>query len=258
MKNGNGKKIGSRISLYKKDLSLRSIKIVQIFILTFAIIVETFMLPMLTEAATKFTISNAGDLLKFAADVNNGNSYTNCTVVLDRSIDMTNQTWSGIGTENISFAGAFDGNNNIITNLGVTINNSTSCASNGLFTNNRGNIQNVGLTNVNIIGKSNNVYIGGICGRNYGNIRNCFVKSGIITGSSQFVGGIIGKSSGSTSVASNITNCFNGANITSTFAAEPRSNGVGGVAGLFAAGTLENCYNTGNISSNTSKAGILI
>ena len=88
--------------------------------------------------------------------------------------------------------------------------------------------------------------VGGIVGNNYGGIiRNCF-NSGEITGTQQQVGGICGQSSsGYKGEYLIIESCCNIGNIYGgQFTA-------GGIVGNLAGGDIDNCYNTGDVTSNT-------
>lgn len=139
-----------------------------------------------------------------------------------------------------------------------------------------GEIDNV-INKMNIESKATNEYngsiVGGISGSGVATIRNC-TNYGNITGVGSQVGGIIGYIEGSTSniencanlsdyvkttgaspagytyagglvgysVNSNITKCYNTADITGAKA------NVGGIVGV-STGTITKCYNTGNIKS---------
>ena len=108
----------------------------------------------------------------------------------------------------------------------------------GVVGDNGGNVENCYNTGtVNVIGNSSAV--GGVVGRNQGgSVQNCY-NTGTVTGTDDYVGGVVGWNSG------NVTNCYNTDSITVT-----GSGGrVGGVVG-YNRGTVTNCYNTGNVSGS--------
>ena len=114
----------------------------------------------------------------------------------------------------------------------------------GVVGDNGGNVENCYNTGtVNVIGNSSAV--GGVVGRNDSSVQNCY-NTGTVTGSGGRVGGVVGWNSG------NVTNCYNTDSITVT-----GSGGrVGGVVGYNISSTVENCYNTGNVSGG-SKGGVV-
>ena len=124
------------------------------------------------------------------------------------------------GYENKSFKGTFDGNGNIIKNLyiNLTLNDDENDLRIGLFGNNYGTIKKIGLTNCNISGKlesesDNSVMAGGICGKNFKEITDCFVSGELLAvgvdNGKTYIGGVCGNN------AESIMDCFNLANISS-------------------------------------------
>lgn len=173
---------------------------------------------VLEEAAGTYIINSIEDLVFFAHDVTNGNTYEGQTVKLGLSLDFnsnksyvdplrtdydgygyngelkkaltTGEGFKPIGTtirndnsENYSFAGIFDGNGKIICNLYININfgdeePNYQCA---LFGLNYGVIQNLGIEKCDITAKSGACLEGAtIAGRNSGEINNCY-SSGKMT-----------------------------------------------------------------------------
>ena len=153
-------------------------------------------------------------------------------------------TWTPICTDyNKAYTGTFDGDGHTISGLYYSgSGDDYICA--GLFgyVGSGGRVQNVNVAdsyiNVNV-GDMVNVYVGGVCGYNYGTITNCsFAGSvtGTDTGSGIFtcVGGVSGYNNSGT-----ITNCRNTGSVTSSVNG---MNYVGGVSGNNNRGTITNCY----------------
>ena len=94
-------------------------------------------------------ISEAGQLAKLAAEVNNGNEdLVGVTVKLTANIDLENARWTSIGTKENSFKGSFDGNGFTISNLKIDVA--------------PGNVVNVGLFGYVYGGTYKNVNINGV------------------------------------------------------------------------------------------------
>ena len=93
---------------------------------------------------------------------------------------------------------------------------------------------------------SGNEYVGGVVGQNYrGSVENCY-NTGAVTGSSNYVGGIVGDNSGT------VENCYN----TDSGTVTGTDDCVGGVVGLNG-GTVENCHNIGKVSGKISVGGVV-
>ena len=90
------------------------------------------------------------------------------------------------------------------------------------------------LANCSVEGKN---YTGGIAGRANGDIGNC--ENHAMVNGAGFVGGIVGEYTYS---GKSITSCANYGVITGT------GNSVGGMAGYFVSGTIQNCANYGDIT----------
>ena len=111
-------------------------------------------------------LSNAGDILNFASEVNQGVLYRGATVVLDSDIDFSgelSQKFEHIGKDLTNyFTGTFDGQGHVVRNLTMA----TSSKHAGLF----GHFE--GLTISNFVvdstrsftsaAKSNETYVGGL------------------------------------------------------------------------------------------------
>ena len=177
-------------------------------------------------------------------------SYFKQTADIDAS---TTSGWDGglgflpIGNSLTNFAGVYDGSGHTIT--GLFINRSTTNV--GMFFRTQGTIsnpdtiKNLGLVNVSITGNSN---VGGLVGQTLAHtfITNCYT-TGSVTGSSHYIGGLIGYS------ISNISKCYSAAAVSSS-----GGGNVGGLAGYIAGSdTVSNCYSTGSVSGNGSVGGLV-
>ena len=266
-----------------------------------------------TDANT-YIINSIEDLVVFASDVRNGNTYEGKTVKLGLSLDFnsnksyvdplrtdygeygydgelktlltTGEGFKPIGSSNLTiknyFHGTFDGNNNSIYNLYITLN--TKQAEDtvlGFFSTNQGIIQNINLYNINInvpeMENEISVYLGGISGTNSNNISNCYVNGKMINRGKQWsvAGGVCGILGNAT-----IENCINettiivennsteGNAVAGGIAGQSNNEGIinaccnkgtikadgkenlttciGGIIG-YSRSEVKNCYNTGNI-----------
>ncbi|MCM1266238.1 MAG: hypothetical protein NC200_08580 [Candidatus Gastranaerophilales bacterium] len=175
-------------------------------------------------SAGTYSISTAEGLKKFA-ELSATTDTTGVNIVISGNIDMNGVTgWSGIQ----NFAGTFDGNGYVISNLTGT---------NGLFeSTNNATVKNVGLENVNING--NSAYVGGLIGyASQTNISNCYTTGSV----------------------SNINNTTDTPDYTATSGTQ--SAGTGGlVGGTFVDGkhiTYDNIYSTANVTGINSVGGLL-
>ena len=226
-----------------------------------------------------YQISTAAELAWFRDQVNSGNNTISAT--LTDNIDLSNfchakdgtkyteeVSWTPIGNSDNMYQGTFDGNGKTISNLyinatywdiGITL-------FTGFFgyTDAGGSIKNITfdnakvksvddyytgilvgiaascieniktLANCSVEGKDN---VGGIAGEANGNIGNC--ENHAMVNGAGFVGGIVGRYAYS---GKSITSCANYGVITGT------RNKVGGMAGYFVSGTIQNCANYGDIT----------
>ena len=235
------------------------------------------------EDETTFVINSIEDLVFFSYDVTtNGNKYEEQTVKLGVNLDFksdksyvdpdrtdygiygydgnlkqlltTEEGFIPIGEQQLeginNFYGTFDGNNNVICSLYENIKSDERVRA-GLFSTNYGEINNLGLVNINIIGEGKSTTaVGGIAGVSYNDINNCYVSGNIkATGSYWMpIGGICGVMQ----EEANIENCYNLADIESENIKEGWGDadiGCGGIVGQGLA-NINRCYNKGNINVN--------
>ena len=209
------------------------------------------------EDVNTYIINSIEDLVFFANDVTEGNTYQGKTVKLGMNLDfksdksyvnpdrtdygeygyngnLKKMLTSGEGFKPIggaeetnSFQGTFDGDNKIIRSLYINIStdNPVEIIIVGLFSSNYGEIKNIGLEEINISVNAlcAGLKVGGIAGHNYGsNITNCHVTGNIYTTNDGYstTGGILGQVREKTE----ISNCYNLANIYSTHTREGRGS----------------------------------
>ena len=196
-------------------------------------------------------------------DFNDEASYSSTS---NKVIWTTGSGWEPIGVRNSGFEGAFDGNGYTISNLMV---NRLTVHYIGLFgyTKAGARIVNVGLLNLDIIGRNN---VGGLIGRNSGSILDSYV-AGSVKGSNN-VGGLVGYSHrGGTITTSYATGSVEGSwwigglvgdnrsSITNSYAAGAVSGNrhVGGLVGWYSEGSITNSYATGSVSGNRWVGGLV-
>lgn len=198
------------------------------------------------------TIADENEFVNFRDAVNDGNTYEGKTIQLIDNIDLSSICGEDKGsfTPINTFKGTFDGNYHTIDNLYMREEKSRL----GLFTtvDEKSTIRKIQLENVDISNTINSVFVGGICGVNYGTIEECGIISGKIVsrnstdGTNNNIGGIAGTN------AKDIKKCYNSANIT---AEKVSSTGnwilEGGICGINSS-KIENCYNIGNISGSVT------
>ncbi len=213
-----------------------------------------------TEGTDTYIINSIEDLVFFASDVRNGNTYEGKTVKLGLSLDFNStrsyidplridygkygydgelktlltsgKGFKPIGAESLLeseegkikiFKGSFDGNNNVIY---------------GLYIN----------RDITYDGEDYEEYKIGLFGYNEGTIKNIGLANNNISvekvsgNCNVFAGGITGQNQGT------IDNCYNKGNITTNFRA-------GGISGRNN-GIIENTYNAGKILGSTKAGGI--
>ena len=234
------------------------------------------------SADKPYKISTAAELAWFRDQVNSG--YTTISATLTKDIDLAEfchakdgtkytkeVSWTPIGnSDNIEnmYQGTFDGNGKTIRNLYI---NDISeyigipCEAGFFGYAEKGSIKNITfdnakvkttaddyrtgilvgvagscienikiLANCSVEGKN---YVGGIVGRANGDIGNC--ENHAMVNGANFVGGIVGNYVFSDK---SITSCANYGVITGS------GESVGGIAGYFVSGTIQNCANYGDIT----------
>lgn len=179
--------------------------------------------------------------------------------IIMQDIELT-QEWTPLGEQyNNAFSGILEGNNKKITGLSITTNKSYQ----GLFGFiNNGTVKNLNICDCNINGQQD---IGAIAGSATNATIQKVQASGIVKGTTGWIGGIIGQLSSSSlsEVVSNITvesgreGSFIGGIVgksdnSSMNKCKSTGNvkgmsGVGGLIGQLAGGTVSNSYSLGNV-----------
>lgn len=226
------------------------------------------------STGSPYQIKNAAELYWFAALVNgdasvctgNVTQNTSANAVLTDNIVVNEDVldangslnsgsftaWTPIGNSSTQYSGSFDGQRHTISGLYFNDSN-IDCV--GLFGNNSGTIQNVGVVDSYFNGKG---YVGGVCGKNQKKskggvtLANCYNK-GTVSGTS-YVGGVCGYNFALYEGSVTLANCYNTGTVNG-------SNQVGGVCGLHNASyqgavTITNCYNTGTVSGTSYIGGV--
>jgi len=156
---------------------------------------------------------------------------------LTTDIDLTGIIWSFAPIP--YFDGTFDGAGYTITNL--TINGGSYL---GLFGRiNSGQVRNLGLKDISIIGGDYSYYLGALCGKNVdGTISNSY-STGLVSGNG-CLGGLCGKN-----VDGTISNSY-------SIGLVSGDDCLGGLCGWILKGTISNCYSTGSVSGNEDIGGL--
>jgi len=144
-------------------------------------------------------------------------------------------------SDNKPFTGVFDGNDHTISNFTYT---STGRNGIGLFSYVSG--ENAEIKDLRLIAPDVDAGTGGrvgsLVGINGGNITNCYVEGGSVSGT-RYVGGLVGVNSGT------ITNSYSEGNVSGGYS-------VGGLAG-FNRGTITNSYSTGSALGDEQVGGLV-
>ena len=196
------------------------------------------------QSGQTYYITTSDDLVKLQDLVNSGVDTTNVTFELMSDINMQGVAFRGIGNGGADgsdmskmFKGSFNGNQHVISNLAIN----TSEDDFGLFVISMGDINSVGLENVNITGGN----VAGLVLQNMGNINSCYVTGDITSnGDEKAIGGLVGMNAG------NISRSYSECDI----AATGEAFYVGGLTGVTLGGIIDNCYSLGNVSGNSSVA----
>ena len=185
-----------------------------------------------TNTAVTYTLVNANNL----SSVSGSGDYALATSITAPS------SFTPIG-ESSAFTGIFNGLGNTIN--GLTIGSSSSAYSGtytGLFgqVGSTGTVENVGVTNESIYGRS---HTGGLVGYSNGTISDSY-STGTVSGTGNNVGGLVGNNNSGTVQYSYSTGTVTGA------------NSVGGLVG-YNSGTVSDSYSTGTVSGTNSVGGLV-
>ncbi|MBR4045353.1 MAG: hypothetical protein IKK05_00430 [Alistipes sp.] len=76
---------------------------------------------VVTEVDGAYEVASVAGLKAIAKFVNGGDDFKGKTIKLTADIDLNNENWAGIGTEEANFCGTFDGCNHTIKNLNILV-----------------------------------------------------------------------------------------------------------------------------------------
>ncbi|MCK4597481.1 hypothetical protein KAU04_05550, partial [bacterium] len=195
-----------------------------------------------------YQVSILDHLLWISTNSSSWGSYFEQTANIDAS---ATSGWNGgagfspIGNSSTKFSGSYDGNGYTIS--GLYINRSTNCI--GLFGYTNGaTIQDLGVTNVNIVG---NGQVGGLVGWNSNStVSNCYT-TGSVTGNDWAVGGLVGLNYGSNIVQYCYSLC------SATSVGNQQVGGLVGRNGWLTGNTVSNCYSRGAVTGGYYSGGLI-
>ena len=224
---------------------------------------EAYNAGVFVEGET-YSISSVAELEKFRDMVNAGNFGAGSTFVLTKDLNLSGiSNWTPIGWDegaNMFFAGVFDGNGHVISNLKI---NDTDRSQQGLFgfvgstgPENPVEIKNLGLENVNVNGDS---IVGALVGLMLSNGTTINITNNYSTGS---VNGVVECAGGLVGVAASIGGDINIDNNYSTVTVSTSlGSGAGGLVGVVlsydADMSIENNFATGNVSGIEGVGGLV-
>ena len=239
-------------------------------------------------AADPYQIGNADQLMWFAAKVNGSTkkSTSSLCAKLTSDIDLTGKDWTPIGqatntySDYVAYGGTFDGGGHMVSGLAInnaktyqalfgyvkggtirdltvkgsvkTSTKSSSYAAGIVSYGNPVTIKN--CTNEVDVTASAKGYAAGVCAYlGTGSKMESCVNKGSVSGYGDYVGGVAGTVTGSTTT---ITGCFNHGVVINTGKPGSMNYCTGGIAGGITTGvTVERCGNTGNITSTLKRTG---
>ena len=221
--------------------------------------------PVYNDETKTYTVETPENLAWLAAAVNGtlsaesraavpADNFTGKTFVLADNVNLANQAWTPIGSNNNPFKGTFDGNGKTIYNLNVEMPGKSNA---GLFgVTHDGEIKNVTVENAKVTGRLN---VGVVAGTPYtSKYTNITVKGHVEVNGMAYVGAVGGKDA-----YANWTNVTVAADETSYVKAHSIENGtayrtyVGGVVGFNGEGghTFKNITSNIDVQGSTCDVG---
>ncbi len=227
---------------------------------------------------------NTGAGLKAFADLVNGVENTtavtlgevnfsttpqpNIDGVLTTNVDLSDISWTPIGSSANKYSGTFEGGGCKVRNLYIN----SSSDYQALF----GYVSGATIQNLDVSGSVNGaMYVGGVVGAAYSNttLTSCY-NNASVTGSSDNVGGVAGYTSGSTISKSYNTGDVTGAANVGGIVGQSLSlviscyntgaiknsggDNTGGITGYANGNTVFNCYNIGTITGYSYNSGGIV
>ena len=204
-------------------------------------------------AEDPYLIQSLSDFDQFASDPNYSaeDLYTKLTV----DVDLTGRTYTKAVIAR-PFEGIFDGNSHIISNITIDSGDTENdyLALFGMigrynFYNIEINaeVKNLGVINVTVNGGEGSDHLGGLCGKNYGSINNCY-SIGTVTGV-LILGGLCGNNRGS--INNSYAICDVIGNKIGQYPGPDGSEYLGGLCGYNSIfGTIDNSYAICNVTGS--------
>lgn len=199
--------------------------------------------------ANPWTIYNWTDLNATKLDLTGNYSLMANLSASDGDYSGLGDNWVPIGEFPIGFTGSFDGQNNTISDIIISLSGDNV----GLFGVITGaSISNLGLVNVDVDGAGLDIapLVGYVSS---GTITNCYA-TGTVDNAAGFneAGGLVGGHASGI-----ITNSYSTASVT-VVKTDPAGGGwyAGGITG-YSYGTISNCYATGSITGNEKIGGLI-
>ena len=201
--------------------------------------------------ADPFQLSTADDINELLKAINNkGYDFKDFYLAMTADIDMSGESFTTIGTDDVNFNGNFDGQGHTIK--GIAINKKSDYQ--GLFgyIGANGTVQNLTLDESSIKGASQT---GTIAGRSQGTVKNCHVTSGVTVeaygtdadgNKTSYIAGIVGYNKGT------IEGCTSEATVSAS-----SSYRVAGIAG-YGGGTIKNDLFLGSSISGSKYVGAIV
>lgn len=202
------------------------------------------------ENKSEYVLQSEADLYGFAA-LSKTNSFEGKTIKLANDIEVNKGdasnwaetapafAWNEIGTSEVWFKGAFNGQGHTIKGLYQY----ATAQDKGLFAGMDGDARVSNLRLTNSYFKSTKGRIGSIAGRGTGTFDTIY-SDAIIVGNGDNVGGLLGQSRGTTLT---LTNCWFAGSVTNE---SVDKQGTGGIIGNVTVPTsLTDCLNTGTVSA---------
>ncbi len=190
---------------------------------------------------THMDIVTLEDLMKFATQVNTGNTALSAKLLDDISLEGVN--WIPIGTEEHAYNGVFDGNGKVISNLTIKGygKNIGFFGVVGGVAKHQTVIKDLNVVNVNLYGM---ISVGGIVGNaQYNTLIDNVTTSGIVMGE-RGIAGVAGSARGT-----EIRYAKNYANVE---AKQTSKNYIGGIVGFAEDTKIYASYNAGKITGDTN------
>ncbi len=183
--------------------------------------------------ADPYRISSAGNWQEL---MNTSSDWDKYFIVTQNILFLSGGDLVPVGTDGQRFTGVMDGGGYYISGTTIVLPDQDYV---GLFgcIGSEGQVKNLG-SKITVSGRE---YVGGLAGRNFGTITDCYA-TGIVTGSSSDVGGLVGCNNGT------ITNSHATGAVTGAWYS------VGGFVGINC-GPITSCYATGSVMGAWDEVG---